>query len=435
MATTIRTVYLSKEVSVPARGTVRIKPVYIGIHHYADVYGSVCSPDVKGTPPIDAPTPEEVRNSARTMVEGFRDSVALGFVELEDPFVIQHQRDLRGLASQLTHDVDALLVGSAGTRPWEEFTLSQYGLPVIHGPVSEGFLRALRVKRYLAESKFLYIGEIPSFSAPNGPYDFRLIEERFGVRVRHIETNEFYRHFDALDEGTVAAELDHWSEHFAKVEPDRASMLDATRVYLALRDLCEREDANGVTINCGRFTEERPVVPCLAFDRLIDEGTMCACEGDITAMLASLMLHAVSEQPVLMGNFGYRKGMFEADTGEVTIEHDLIPASMASEAYTVRDYHTRGFGVTAYADIRTEEPMTLLNLHPSLDRAVALEGEIKGSEDGGHCRIIIHMTVDGDVTRLPEVLVGSQHMSMAFGRWQQPLADAAKLLDMELEHL
>lgn len=417
------------------RGTVRVKPVYVGIHHYSDVYGSVCSPDVEGTPPIDAPSSGELRGSARAMVERFLDGTGAAFVEVEDPFVVEKHHDLRQFASELTHDVDALLVGSAGNRPWERFTLSQYGLPVIHGPVSESFLRALRVKRFLRHSKFLYIGEIPSFSAPDGPYDFQSIEERLGVRVRHVETNEFYRHFDSFEEEEVAAELDNWQQGFAAVEPTRESMLDATRVYLALRHLCRREDANGVTINCGRFTEERPVVPCLAFDRLIDEGIMCACEGDITAMLASLMLHAVSEQPVLMGNFGHRKGMFEAGSAEVTIEHDIIPASMAAERYTVRDYHTRGFGVTAYADIKPEEPMTLLNLDSSLDRIVAVEGETKGSEDGGHCRIIIHMSVEGDVARLPQVLVGSQHMSMAFGRWLQALGEAAGLLGMGLAHL
>jgi len=415
------------------RGTVRIKPVYVGLHHYSDVYGSVCSPDVKGTPPFEVPSTEEVHRAAQAMVDSFADDLPVDFVEIEQPLVVEHERDLRRLPSELTHDVDALLVRTLGRRPWESFTLAQYGLPIIGGTVGEDFLRGLRAKKFLSESRFLYIGEIPSFSAPDGPYDFQMIEQRFGVCVRHIETNEFFRHFDALEEDGVAAELNEWTEQFAEVQPDRESMLAATRVYLALRELCEREDANGVTINCGRFTEERPVVPCLAFDRLIDEGIMCACEGDITAMLSSLLLHAVSAQPVLMGNFGYREGMFEAGSGEVTIEHDLIPLSMASEPFTVRDYHTRGFGVTAYADIR-QEPMTLLNMGSSLDSIVAVEGQIKGSEDGGHCRIIIHMTVDGDVAELSRALVGSQHMSMTFGHWQRALGEAAKLLGMQAKH-
>jgi len=418
------------------RSTIKIQPVYIGIHHYNEVYGSVCSADVEGTPPIDAPAPEDLRKSARAMIERFKDGTDVEFVQIEDPYLIKEHRDLRQLASELTYDVDALLVGSIGSRPWEQFTLSQYGLPIITGPVSGDFLGALRVKRFLHQSKFLYVGEIPSFSAPGGPYDFLEVEKRLGVRVRHIETNEFYRYFDSFPEEEVSAELENWRKDFEEViEPDEKSLLDATRVYLALRSLCQREDANGVTVNCGRFTEERPVVPCLAFDRLIDEGIMCGCEGDITAILSSLMLHAASGQAVTMGNFGYRLGAFGAKEGEVTIEHDLIPLSMAAKGYTIRDYHGRKFGVTGYTDIKAGEPMTLLNLDKSLDRIVVIQGQTKSSEDGIHCRVIVHMSVEGDVKGLSDALVGSQHMSMCFGHWLAALDEVGKLLGFEVHHL
>ena len=79
--------------SEPDRGTVTIKPVYIGIDHYSDVYGSVCSPDVEGTPPKSAPAAEDIQSSARSMVKSFQDNVNLEFVELQDPYIIQHHRD------------------------------------------------------------------------------------------------------------------------------------------------------------------------------------------------------------------------------------------------------------------------------------------------------------------------------------------------------
>ena len=37
------------------RGIVRIKPVLIGISHYREVHGSVCSADVEGTPTAPPP--------------------------------------------------------------------------------------------------------------------------------------------------------------------------------------------------------------------------------------------------------------------------------------------------------------------------------------------------------------------------------------------
>jgi len=74
---------MTMTMSDPDRGMVRIKPVYIGIHHYSDVYGSVCSPDVRGTPAIEAPGSEQIRSSARAMVESFEDGTNPEFVEVE----------------------------------------------------------------------------------------------------------------------------------------------------------------------------------------------------------------------------------------------------------------------------------------------------------------------------------------------------------------
>jgi len=34
------------------KGIVKIKHVYIGLYHYRELHGSVCSPDVRGTPQI-----------------------------------------------------------------------------------------------------------------------------------------------------------------------------------------------------------------------------------------------------------------------------------------------------------------------------------------------------------------------------------------------
>lgn len=418
------------------RGIVRIKPIYIGLHHYTYVYGSVCSADVAGTPPFPKPKRKDLEKRASEMVERFKRGLELDFVEVEEPFVVFEQSDLRALPSQISYDTDALLVGTYGAVPLELRYLSRFKLPMLRGRPSEEYLRALRVKKFLRESRFIYIGEIPSFSAPNGPWDFELIERRLGVRVRHIETNEFYRVFDQLDEKAVGEELRRWNADFKEVlEPTEEDLLKAARVYLALKELCEREDANGVTINCGRFTEERPIVPCLAFARLIDEGIMCACEGDITAMISALMLHGATGNPVMMGNFGSRPGAFGAKEGEVTIEHDVLPLSMASDKFTVRDYHGRRFGVTGFAPMKGGTPVTLLNVNSSLNEMSVIEGRIKGNEDGIHCRVIVHIEVEGDVGRVPEVMVGSQHVSMTFGHWLKTFKEVGRALGFEVRCL
>ena len=426
------------------RGIVKIKPIYIGLYHYRYVYGSVMSPDVIGTPKVSPPYVEELEKASQEMIKKFKEKInQLDFVEVEAPLIIKEHKDMRRIPSELTYDVDALLVGSYGSTPLEMFTLSRYRLPILTKSQIEllgskqitDFVRALRVKKFLKQSKVLYIGEIPSFSVPDGPWDFFAIEDRLGVRFRHVETNEFFRVFDSISDEVAKNKLEEWKRDFAEVvEPTEKDLMDVTRVYLALRLLCDREDANAVTINCGRFTEERPIVPCLAFSRLIDEGIICGCEGDITAILSALILYAISGQPIVMGNFGYREGMFGAKKGEVTIEHDVLPLSMTCTKYRVRDYHGRKFGVTAYADIKANQPITLLNINRSLNKIFVAEGTIKGSEDGIHCRIIIHMNINGDINKIPEIYVGSQHITMTLGHWLSVLKEVGKLLSFEVYH-
>ncbi len=413
------------------RGIVRIKPIQIGLHHYTDVHGSVCSADVEGTPKFERPTliSQDFQIAARAAKYRKYD-----FIEMEPPLTVYDQNDMLRIPEVISLDTDAILFGKAGCNPLEKFTVEQIGLPMLTGNEPEAILYGLRAKKFLKESKFLYIGEIPSFSAPEGPWDFFKVQKRFGTKFRHIETNEFYRNYDKFSDEEVKKELERWKQDFDKIEPPQEEMMNATRAYLALKFLAGREGANGITVNCGRFTEERPVVPCLAFARLIDEGIICSCEGDITAMLSSFMLHGITGQPILMGNFGSKKGRFEAGENEVTIEHDIIPLSMAKEKFTIRDYHGRNFGVTAYADIE-EKPMTLLNLNTNLDTISIIEGKIKHSMDGIHCRVIVHMEIDGDISKVPDIIVGSQHMSMIFGHWQEELEAMADQLSLSINTL
>jgi len=453
------------------RGIVKIKPVYFGILHYREKSPSAGLSNILtgrergeiGARPIYHTT-EDLTKNAQGMINEFKKRMEVDFVEIEKPLIIKEQKDLRRLAAELSYDVDALLVGTLGRVPLELHYLSRYGLPFINSRVvsltpsskrswNSDFLRALRVKKFLKESKFLYIGEFPSFDPHPISRDLYGCEDRLGVRVRQIETNEFYRLFDGFSDEEVKKELENWKKDFGKiVEPTSdQDLLNVTRIYLTLRYLCRREDANGVTINCQfYFSQERLMAPCLAFNRLIDEGIMCGCAGDITATLSSLILHAVSGQSVLMGNFGYQGRLAEvgvniaspdlgAKMGEVALSHCHSLLSMAStKKYKHIHQHHGEFGVAAYADIR-KEPMTILNLDASLNKISVIEGTIRNSvespNDGSNVCHTYYLSVDGDIKRIPQIMVGTEHASMTFGHWLGTLKEVGDLLGLEVRHL
>ncbi len=413
--------------------TVNIKPVYLGLHHYRRTWGSVCSPDLEGTPTFARPSREEVARRAEEMVETFRRGAeGLPFVRVEEPFVVFEPSELYELPKVLTLDTDVVLLGSYGAVPLETNFVKRLGPPVIGPSPSPNLLRALRVRKFLSRSKVLYLGEIPSFSAPGGPWDFDFIARRLGATMRHVDLAEFFCVLDGVSDEEAREVVKRWREGFEKIlEPTEDDLINAAKVCLALRRMCEEEGANAVTVNCGRLTELRPIVPCFPFSALIDEGIICGCEGDVTAILSALMLHGASEGPILMGNFGDAPGKFGAREGEVTIEHDVLPPSMCEGKLIARDYHGRRFGLTAYGEVR-REVVTLLNLDAELRKICVFEGRVKESEDGGHCRVIVHIEVDGDVREVPKVRIGSQHFSMTFGRWREVFDSLGRLLNLEV---
>ena len=198
------------------RGIIKIKPIFIGIYHYNFNYGSVCSPDIEGTPPLKKSSYEEIKEKADKMVKYFVKNLNLDFVKIDTPYIIYNHRDLRLLPRHLTYDIDAFLVGRIGDVPLILRSIERYGLPLIYRADNK-FLRALHVKKYLKESKFLYIGEIPSFSAPKGPWDFFKLEDKFGIRFKHIDTGEFFKVFDSFSEQDVRRELEKWRKVFDKL--------------------------------------------------------------------------------------------------------------------------------------------------------------------------------------------------------------------------
>lgn len=434
-----------------SRGQVICQPIIFGMTHYRDKLGSVCAADKVGTPEFTGPTREE------TMIRGNGlETICRAYAPVEELAVnpvicVATWDEMREIDLQMPAGTDFMVIDTFGIISWEVKRLKRFNIPIYHAMPPREVFAAHAVKKYLQQSKILYIGEIPSFSAPDGPWnwyseDGTSVEEKMGVYIRHVETNEIFRWYDKQPEELVADTLKAWEKADFKniVEDDwkngpvgdaHQNLLDTTRLYLALKGLAKQEDANAITVNCGRFTEERPVVPCLPFNRLIDEGIMCACEGDITAMLSSMILHAASgRKPVTMGNFGKSKGHFEAREGEVSIEHDVVPRSMCTDGWQLRNYHLRHFGVTAYGPLR-KEPVTLFNLASTLDECSVFTGKLVDSYDGGHCRCIFNIELDGDVEKVPEVAVGSQHISLVYGNWLKTLKAVGKMLNINVRTL
>lgn len=260
----------------------------------------------------------------------------------------------------------------------------------------------------LAQGTSLYIGDE---QAERNPAD---IESTFGLRIARVTREQFYEALAACRQSDAESELLDWEMYFAHVVgPSREDLLNATKVYLTLRQLCQVKSAHSLAMNCGPMWNERPdVVPCLAFARLMDEGIICACEGDLSSLLALRALHLASGEAPIMGNFSLCDS--EHSHTDAAINHCIIPRSWSNTgSFTVRDYHGRGFGVTGYAETDVGTPITLVRIDRELKNASVYEGTVVGSDEGT-CRVRITVRLEIPNGEIEQLLGG--HASIVRGR-------------------
>ncbi len=171
-----------------------------------------------------------------------------------------------------------------------------------------------------------------------------------GVRIAYRSMEELTELFRATDETGARSEMERWKKEAVEVirVSDKA-ILDASRLYMLLRAIIEKEKLSAVAIDCLGFTMlPNPVLPypCLAFARLRDEGITAACESDLCGLLSSMFLQEISRRPSFMCNVM----AVDMKKSSLVLSHCVAPlrlngSSAPAMKYRLHDYHNFGKGV------------------------------------------------------------------------------------------
>lgn len=88
------------------------------------------------------------------------------------------------------------------------------------------------------------------------------------------------------------------------MEPSKDQIVEANRIYLALKEIIQRESIDAIAVRCWpEFKELKIMSPCLALSKLTEEGIMAGCEGDITGVVSMLILNTLTGRPSFLGDF------------------------------------------------------------------------------------------------------------------------------------
>lgn len=155
-----------------------------------------------------------------------------------------------------------------------------------------------------------------------------------------------------------------------------ADGLDSMGVYLALRELVEREGLDALTAGCYPHLMGRV---CLAASLLADEGVPMACEGDVNGAVGQLMLQRLTGEPTHSTDW-----LNPLEDGTVIFTHcgsGSFCLAQRQQDITLADVRLMGQGVCALFPARTG-PVTLLSLIATPDgyQVALLEGEALPAE-------------------------------------------------------
>lgn len=270
-------------------------------------------------------------------------------------------------------------------------------------------VKALGALRAMRGAKVALIGGIaPGFN--DLYYDERQTKSKLGITVdRLLEFSDIRDRAVAYPVEEVLPIVEAIRSESAGVAPDMTDLgLENTaRVYKAFEDITKENGFDAIAISCWpRFRKELGIVVCSVIGRLLENGIVAACEGDVDSAISMLMLNQITDvQPMLMD---LSKPDFSDDS--VLMWHcGSAPKRYADKKGVLFDGHYKpGSHVTGMDDIRVSgvnnmyyeaQPVTVARFTDNYQSILTFSGDFIDKSDrsfDGSRGWVGRMTMDGE---------------------------------------
>ncbi len=223
----------------------------------------------------------------------------------------------------------------------------------------------------------------------------------------------------------------------------REDVVNGIKSYLVAGKILSDEKADAISMDClGTLADKEISLPCISWSRMNDDGIPAACEADVGAIAAQIMVQYLFDRPG-----------FQQDPAPLTVNNTLVGAHCTSptklrgfdkppEPFILRSHSEADRGVAPQVLWPVGERMTIMDLYPpSLLRVGAgtvisnIEPSPKGHnpyEEAGGCRTSVEVSVDG----LDDIRdVKGFHQLFILGDFEQEFKNYAQLANLKVEHI
>jgi len=246
--------------------------------------------------------------------------------------------------------------------------------------------------------------------------NFQLIRNRIGPQIVQLDLSELVEEVEKIPISEARKISEEFLSNVPKmVEPTEMEVVQAAKIYLGLKNLVKKYDLDALSIRCFDLIPALDNTGCLAVSRMIDEGVIAGCEGDIDTTLTMLVLHYLTNEPVWLAN----TCSIDQAKNTLTFAHCTIATRLleGGSKVTLRSHFESGKGVSIQGVLKPGQKVTIARLGGlKMDKMVIATGTIRRS-DMGHehmCRTQVEVSLDGKVESFINNLLGN-HVAIVKG--------------------
>ncbi len=165
---------------------------------------------------------------------------------------------------------------------------------------------------------------------------------QLGTKLRYLPSQSFLEEYDRMplnsEVKSIAAE---YIKNATKISgPTEQDVFNGVKSYLVARNILEREEGDGITMDClGAIGPTQVSLPCIAWSHMLDRGIPAACEADLGAALTHAIVQYLFDRP------GFQQDPVPDTARELLIgAHCTCPTrlrgfSEAAEPYYLSHHH------------------------------------------------------------------------------------------------
>jgi hypothetical protein len=259
------------------------------------------------------------------------------------------------------------------------------------------------------------------------------LRAEFGVNVVTIGSKELIEVYNSIN----AKEANKWAVQWvskakAVVEPSEREILDAAKMYLAMRKLIEKYAAIGITIDCIvlPYLKRLPAYPCLGYAQLLDEGFIATCEADLDSAFTQLVIKYVTGEPGFVSN-----PVVDQTSGWVVYSHCVSATKIrgpdaTSEPYRIRSHAEDRAGASLQVLWPPNEIVTAVKFNIREKKMAIHSGKIVGNieeEKGCRTKVAVETNVDAILKNWNRQGKFGWHRVIVLGDWKNYLINFARL--------